>query len=79
MGVLRPPYGTPQTDLPLALTGLLGGKSARYAFLLPRGKLRSAKMLLAAYMPPLRITIRGKYPPDHPLCRAFHLTQKYKD
>jgi hypothetical protein len=55
--------------LPLAPSTLPGGKSARYAFLLPQGKLCSAKMLLAAYMPPLRISIRGKSPPDHPFCR----------
>ena len=35
MGVYRPPYGTPQTDLPLALSGLPGGKSARNAFYAP--------------------------------------------
>ncbi len=61
------PLRNPLTDLPLAPSGLPGGKSARKAFLLPQGKLCSAKMLLAAYMPPLRITIRGKYPPDHSL------------
>jgi hypothetical protein len=31
-------------------------------------------MLLAAYMPPLRITIRGKIPPDHPLYIAKDLS-----
>ena len=38
--------------------------------------LTSAKMLLAAYMPPLRIVIRGKNPPDHPLCQASDLLSK---
>ena len=37
--------------------------------MLPQCKHCSAKMLLATYMPPLRITIRGKFPPDHPLFR----------
>jgi hypothetical protein len=39
-------------------------------FMLPQCKHCSAKILLAAYMPPLRIVIRGKFPPDHPLCIA---------
>ena len=55
-----------------------GGKSARYVFLLRRSGdiftyqllFCSAKILLAAYMPPLRIIIRGKNPPDHPLWQA---------
>ena len=65
-----PLSGTP-SPLPLVPAGLPGGKGAMNAFLLPQDKLCSAKMLLAAYMPPLRITIRGKNPPDHPLCGVF--------
>ena len=37
--------------------------------MLPQCRHCSAKMLLATYMPPLRITIRGKFPPDNPLFR----------
>ena len=38
MGVLRPPYETPQTDLPLASATLPGGKSAKNVFLLRRSE-----------------------------------------
>ena len=60
----------PRFPLRICLSGLrpsTGGKSARKAFLLTDGKLTSAKMLLAPAKPVLRITIRGKDPPDHPL------------
>ena len=44
-----------------------GRQIRKEAFLLPDGKLTSAKMLLAPAKPVLRITIRGMFPPDHPL------------
>ena len=69
MGSCDPPAEPPGRICLSSHLGLPGGKSARNAFLLPQGKLCFAKMLLAAYMPPLRIIIRGKVPPDHPFCR----------
>ena len=51
-----------------------GRQIRKEAFLLTDGKLTSAKMLLATYMPSLRIALRGKFPPDHPLRMAFHPT-----
>ena len=73
-GSCDPPAEPPRQICLSPLTGLPGGKSARYAFLLTDGKLTSAKMLLAPAKPVLRIIIRGKTPPDHPLCIAYELS-----
>ena len=44
--------------------------------MLTQGKLCSAKMLLAAYMPPLRITIKGKIPLITPSAEQFVYHQR---
>ena len=45
-----------------------GGKSAKNEFLLPDGKLTSAKILLGPAKPVLRISLKGAQPPSQPLC-----------
>ena len=46
-------------DLPVVPTVLPGGKSERNEFLLPDGKLTSAKILLEPAKPVLRISLKG--------------------
>ena len=54
----------PLADLPVASSMLPGGKSVRNEFLLPDGKLTSAKILLGPAKPVLRISMKGALPPS---------------
>ena len=55
------------------LRDFAGGKGVRNRFLLPQGKLCSAKIVLAPHMSLLRISLRGLRPPNLPKKVDFQL------
>ncbi|MBR5379825.1 MAG: hypothetical protein IK140_04765 [Clostridia bacterium] len=55
-----------------------GVKTVRYEFSFPAGKLAFMKILLAPYMPALRIKVgRAAAPPNHPEFRISEILAAY--